>query len=423
MKTAPHVALGMSAVALLTGCAGSQPSPFAAPLEHAITRNTGSEAVVYSFAGGNDGSYPQGVPVLINADFYGTTVLGGNGCKFVSGCGTVYKLKASGWERVLHVFTSGSDGEAPSGPLLSDGANLFGTTVYGGGLGCKSGHVNGCGTVFKITPSGKEKILYAFPGGAQGAQPGSGLTLYKGTLYGEAAGGGTGKCYYANIPGCGLIFKMRPTGHVTLLYTFKGGKSGGTPAGGLLAYNGNFYGMTVAGGGNACLFSYGCGTAFEMTPSGTKTTLHVFGRTVHDGALPEGGLVLLNGAFYGTTDSGGTYDCALSGSFLGCGTAFKVTPSGKYKRLYSFTGNADGAYPNALIAVNGNLYGTTGGNFNCGTVFELTPSGKETTLYQFKGGSDGCAPSSGLTYNGGTFYGTTGTGGTYNDGTVFALAR
>jgi uncharacterized repeat protein (TIGR03803 family) len=216
---------------------------------------------------------------------------------------------------------------------------------------------------------------------------------------------------------------MSSAGRVNIVYTFKGGKSGGTPQGGLLAYKGNFFGTTSTGGGNACLFSYGCGTAFEMSPSGTRTTLYVFGRTLHDGAVPENGLVLLNGAFYGTTFSGGTYDCALSGSFIGCGTVFKVTPSGKYESIYSFTGSADGGYPNGLIAVNGNLYGTTQGKgaYLCGTVFELNPSGQETTLYQFKRGSDGCGPTSSLVYADGIFYGTTGTGGKYNNGTVFAV--
>ncbi len=136
-------------------------------------------------------------------------------------------------------------------------------------------------------------MLYAFPGGAQGSQPKSGVTLYERTLYGEAGGGASGKCYYDNIPGCGLIFKMPSPGKLKIVYTFKGGKSGGNPQGGLLAYKGNFYGTTAAGGGKACMHSDGCGTAFEMTPFGTKTTLHMFGRGPYDGALPVSGLVFL----------------------------------------------------------------------------------------------------------------------------------
>lgn len=413
--------LVIGAAAMLAGCgsAGSE-APIGVP-QRAARVNGASESVLYAFAGGNDGADPESAPILINGELYGVTTLGGNGgCAFVHGCGTVYRLNASGEERVLHVFKSAKDGEAPSVSLIEFDRNLIGTTSLGGGPACKDGHVKGCGTVFEVTPSGREGILYRFPGKAQGARPASSLTHSKGNFYGETGAGGSGKCYFTNIRGCGLIFKMDPGGRVHLLYTFKGGQSGGSPQGGLLLYKGNFYGTTSAGGDTGCTFSYGCGTAFTMTPSGSLTTLHAFGRTLHDAALPVTGLVLLGGAFYGTTASGGANDCAFSGSFLGCGTVFKLTPSGKFTLLYSFTGNSDGAYPNGLVAVNGNLYGTAGSTNGCGTVFEMTPSGKETTLYQFKGGSDGCGPTS-LTYTGGTFYGTTGNGGAYNSGTVFSF--
>jgi uncharacterized repeat protein (TIGR03803 family) len=406
--------------ALLVACASSQ-MPLGAPPQTVIAPNTASETVLYSFAGGTDGADPDSAPILIRGKFYGTTALGGNGgCGFVHGCGTVYTLNASGQERVLHVFKGGKDGEAPSGPLIDVHGNLVGTTVYGGGRSCKDGHVSGCGTVFEVTRSGRERVLYSFPGRALGAMPVSGFTRFKDTFYGEAAAGGLGKCYYADYRGCGLIFTISSGDPVNIVYTFKGGASGGTPQGGLLPYKENLYGTTLAGGDNACMNSYGCGTAFEITPSGKLTTLHAFGRTLHDAALPENGLVRLNRAFYGTTDTGGSHNCIITGYFLGCGTVFKLTPSGKFTLLHSFTGS-DGVFPNGLIAVNGNLYGTAGTSYGCGTVFKITPSGKETTLYQFKGGSDGCGPSSSLIYAGGTFFGTTGEGGTFNNGTIFAV--
>jgi uncharacterized repeat protein (TIGR03803 family) len=435
-----RVALSVSvAAALLSACGGSQlpaSAPGAMPQSRAVAQvvratpaDSVSERVLYSFAGGNDGANPEGVSIVVHGELYGTTAFGGNGgCAFVQGCGTVYGLNTSGQERILYVFKGGSDGEAPNGSLAEDDGNLIGTTELGGSSGCKDAHVKGCGTVFEVTLTGKERILYRFPGKAQGALPVSGLTLFRGELYGEAAAGGGGaeRCYYANVPGCGLIFKMRLSGSPEITDTFEGGKSGGTPQGTLLVYKGNLYGTTSAGGGRACVFSYGCGTAFEVAPSGARKTLHEFGRTLYAAALPESGLVLLNGTFYGTTFSGGTYDCAFSFSFLGCGTVFKLTPSGKFQRLYSFKGRSDGAYPNGLVAMNGNLYGTAGGAapyepYGCGTVFELTPSGHETTLYHFKGGSDGCGPTSALIYAGGTLYGTTGSGGKYSSGTVFAI--
>ncbi len=414
------------AAATLAGCGGAQPpigASGAMPLGNTL-RLPATESVVYSFAGGDDGALPAAAPISIGGEFYGTTVLGGNGgCAFVHGCGTVYKLNASGQERVLHVFKSVPDGEAPDASLVDFDGRLFGTTVYGGIAGCKSGHAKGCGTVFEVAPAGKERVLYRFPGKAEGASPVSQLTLSNGALFGEAAAGGMGKCYYADTPGCGLIFQMNASGPVSVVYTFKGRKDGGTPQGGLLAFKGNFYGTTSAGGGHACLFSYGCGTVFKMTPSGTQTILHEFGRIASDGALPESGLVVLKGALYGTTYSGGAYDCALSGSGYGCGTVFEVTLSGHEKIIYNFKGEDDGAFPQALIVVGGNLYGTTAGkgSYLCGTVFKMTSSGKETTLYQFKGGADGCGPTAGLINAGGTFYGTTQVGGTHNDGTVYAI--
>jgi uncharacterized repeat protein (TIGR03803 family) len=408
------------AAALLAGCGAGQQPTVNPPGSIAARPNTASETVIYSFAGGSDGADPETTPISLRGELYGTTVNGGNGgCNFVQGCGVAYKVNASGQESVLHVFTSGKDGEAPGSLVAVDG-NLFGTTTYGGGYGCKTSRVKGCGTIFELTPSGKESVLYAFRGGAAGSQPNS-LTPLQGTLYGEAAAGGTGKCYYADNPGCGLIFKMQSSKHVSVLHAFPGGKNGGAPIGGLLVHDGFFFGTTESGGDNACLFSYGCGTALRVTTTGSVTILHAFGHTMHDGALPEGGLMMLGGMLYGTTFSGGTYDCALTGSFIGCGTVFALTPSGREKIIYNFTGQKDGAYPSELVVIGGNLYGTAGALYGCGTIFELTPSGEETTLYQFQGGSDGCGPSSGLLPAGGVFYGTTSGGGAHGHGTVYAF--
>jgi len=417
------------AFALLAGCGGSQPPigtpyPNAAPSLTKALRSQSSEKVIYSFAGGSDGSTPEAAPIVIDGELYGTTVLGGNGgCIFVHGCGTIYKVNASGQERVLHVFKSGTDGEAPVASLIDGSETLFGTTVLGGGSGCKNHQVKVCGTVFELTRSGKERVRYRFPGKAQGALPAAPLTLFNGTIYGEAAAGGTGACYYTNQPGCGLIFKMNSSGGVSIVYTFSGGKSGGTPQGGLVPFKGNFYGTTSAGGGNACLFSYGCGTVFRMTPSGSVTVLHQFGHRRSDPAAPETGLVVLNGTLYGTTFSGGASDCAYSGSGFGCGTVFEVTLSGEEKTIYNFKGVDDGAYPSGLIAIDGSLYGAAGGrgSHQCGTVFKVTPSGKFTILYEFNSGADGCGPSSGLIDVGGTLYGTTGGGGQRGDGTVYSI--
>jgi uncharacterized repeat protein (TIGR03803 family) len=151
-----------------------------------------------------------------------------------------------------------------------------------------------------------------------------------------------------------------------------------------------------------------------------------------DGEYPKGGLVqATNGDFYGTTAAGGA---------SGSGTVFKITPSGKLTRLYSFCSQSNctdggGPYAGLVQATNGDFYGTTdgfGANGNYGTIFKITPGGTLTTLYSFCGQS-GCTDGE-YTYAGlvqaanGDFYGTTSQGGagsncpyTWGCGTVFKI--
>src|SRR5580700_211339 len=111
------------------------------------------EAVIYSFQGGSDGSYPYaGLLAGPGGVLYGTTTAGGGGGCGEIGCGTVFQLTPPGaaggaWaETVLYRFTGGNDGAIPWAGLTSDGAgNLYGATISGG-RGCRSG----CGVVFKL---------------------------------------------------------------------------------------------------------------------------------------------------------------------------------------------------------------------------------------------------------------------------------
>jgi uncharacterized repeat protein (TIGR03803 family) len=136
-----------------------------------------------------------------------------------------------------------------------------------------------------------------------------------------------------------------------------------------------------------------------------------------DEALPAAGLAYVNGMLYGTTTAGGTYND---------GTVFRLHPSGGWKDLlYSFKGGTDGANPVAdLLAVNGELYGTTesGGAYSLGTVFKIDANGKETVLHSFGNGSDGAQPEASLTLLNGKLYGTTSAGGTDGYGTVFGIS-
>jgi uncharacterized repeat protein (TIGR03803 family) len=258
--------------------------------------------------------------------------------------------------------------------------------------------------------------------GTNGANPLAGLVQgTDGSLYGTTDSGGT-----SSACGCGTIFKVTRAGALTTLHNFTG-PDGAGPDGALIqASNGSFYGTTASGGA-----SYGgYGTVFKITPAGTLTTLHSFDST--DGANPNAGLVqATDGSFYGTTTTGGANGDG--------GTIFRITPGGTLTTLHSFAGpGPDGAGPFALTqASNGSFYGTTGngGTFDyfcngCGTIFKITPAGAFTTLYSFTGGTGGYNPLAGLVQaTNGSLYGTTAYGGISGDpalcqsgcGTIFSM--
>jgi uncharacterized repeat protein (TIGR03803 family) len=147
--------------------------------------------VLHSFKGGTDGESPvAGLVRDAAGNLYGTTEYGGGGTCFTGdGCGTVFKVDTTGKETVLHSFTGGADGAFPlAGLILDEAGNLYGTTEYGGNLACNSGV--GCGTVFKMDPTGKETVLYSFTGkediSYRGRDPGCGGQLYGTTPQGGA---------------------------------------------------------------------------------------------------------------------------------------------------------------------------------------------------------------------------------------------
>jgi uncharacterized repeat protein (TIGR03803 family) len=196
------------------------------------------------------------------------------------------------------------------------------------------------------------------------------------------------------------------------LYSFTGGADGGNPYASLTALNRVLYGTTYGGG-----TSGGWGTVFKVSAAGDEQTLYRF-KANNDGAHPYAGLTNVNGTLYGTTYQGGA---------SGAGTVFKVSPSGDERVIYSFKGGSnDGQYPyGRLLAVNGDLYGTTyqgGISPGWGIVFRVSTSGAEHVLYRFQAGNDGAHPWAGLTNLNGTLYGTTYQGGTSGSGTVFKVS-
>jgi uncharacterized repeat protein (TIGR03803 family) len=212
----------------------------------------GVESLVYTFQGGTDGSTPSDLQVIGGA-LVGTTGTGGGGNCFLGiGCGTVFTLTPGGAEQVLYAFQGGSDGAYPQGRLaVGKDGTLYGTTNYGGAYGY--------GTVFSVTAAGVETILHSFSGFGDGAYPQGGLTRVSGTLYGTTSSGGG--CA-ANLNGCGTVFSVTPAGVKTVLYYFQGGTDGGFPLSSLLYVGGALYGTTSFNGDPYCH----CGTVFSITP-------------------------------------------------------------------------------------------------------------------------------------------------------------
>jgi uncharacterized repeat protein (TIGR03803 family) len=260
----------------------------------------------------------------------------------------------------LAIF-NGTNGASPQSALIqgTDGA-FYGTTYVGG--------TAGKGTIFRVTASGFLTSLYSFTGGVDGGNPRSALVIGRdGNFYGTAFVGGA--C------GGGTVYRLTPGGTFTLLQSFGSLSSPGAyPNGITLGNDGNFYGTTYWGG------SSGGGSVFQLTPSGTFTTLYSFNGT-SDGGNPDTSLTLAkDGNFYGTTVGVG---------FGNFGTVFKISPAGAFSTLHSFTGGSDGAYVAAPLmqASDGNFYGISslGGTGADGTIFRITPRGDLTTLHQFRG--------------------------------------
>ncbi len=236
------------------------------------------------------------------------------------------------------------------------------------------------------------------------------------------------------------------TANEQVLYSFQGVPDGSVPVGSVVFDKaGNLYGATTDGGSSSCRSIAQCGTVYQLAPPAqpgdpwTETVLYVFkGNASNDGATPAGGLVIDSSeTLYGTTAYGGTGDCVLLGSKVGCGVVFELSPpmqkGGAWTEtvLYSFPSSTEGYLPwgDLVFDGTGNLYGATefgGGRGStcdsfyqyCGVVFELSPPKQkggawtERALHSFAGGTDGANPNGGLVFDSkGAIYGTTFSGG------------
>jgi uncharacterized repeat protein (TIGR03803 family) len=177
---------------------------------------------------------------------------------------------------------------------------------------------------------------------------------------------------------------------------------------------------TIAQGRGGAMLTTAQTTAFRIWPSGSLQVLHQFG----DGGPWSGLILATDGRFYGTTRTNGTFSA---------GTVFKMSQDGRVTKLHDFTGGSDGDWPYAapIQSVEGDFYGTTGGNEAAGvppygSAYRITKYGNFTLLHDFTF-SDGSSPRGplvqGVDYY---FYGTTVLGGQYGApygyGTIFRVS-
>jgi uncharacterized repeat protein (TIGR03803 family) len=392
---------------------------------------SGALSTVYSFcaeANCVDGAVIYGAGALAldtEGNLYGTTYDGGasatSGPCAPIGCGTIFKVTPGGALTTLHNFCSQpncADGDVNySGVVRGADGNFYGVTPGNGANSntlCIGGFTGvGCGTVFKITPEGVFSTIYSFcsqTNCADGADPFTGLLAgVDGSLYGIATTGG------AN--GAGTIFKLTLSGKLTTLYSF--------PSGGLFPCDyicapliqggeGNIYGATTFGGSNGGPLGPGAGTFFQITPTGTFTTLYNFcaQTSCTDGAYPFAVVQGTDRNFYGVAEAGGT-NLGCSGPGGTCGSVFKITPQGTPTTLYDFVPlSTGGQTPTGIVqATNGVFYGVTiaGGANNFGSVFamsvglgpfiETLPTSGKTGL-QVKILGNNLISATGVTFNG-----------------------
>lgn len=323
----------------------------------------GAVTTLVNFNGAAKGNAPsESLTKGKDSAYYGTTSGGG-----AYGYGTIFKI-CGGSTTVLKSFNKNTDGSVPLGSLiLATDGNFYGMTSEGGNNG-------GYGTIFKITPAGAYTVLRHLNGSTDGGAPfGSLIQATDGFLYGMTSSGGTNTG--------GTIFKISTTGTFTVLRNLAYATDGSGPQGNLIqATDGNLYGMTSS---NARIF--------RITTAGTFTILRSLVSGT-DGSYPYGSLVqATDGKLWGVTSSGGSF---------GYGTIFNITTTGTFKTMKNLNATPDGrtAKGDLLIAKDGNLYGMTslGGANNVGTIFKITPSGTYTVLRHLNMATDGGNPYGGL---------------------------
>jgi uncharacterized repeat protein (TIGR03803 family) len=444
-----------------------------------VTSNGGLTTLV-SFNYTNGGFLPfAGLTATPDGNFLGTTFAGGQW-----GFGTIFEMSPAGAVTTLYSFTGGNDGANPSAGLVAGGdGNYYGTAVNGGAYGD--------GAVFRITPAGALTSLLQFDG-YDGANPQAPLTLGSdGNLYGAAQNGGAygqGTIFRVNINspvlqitaqpaaqnaflGANAIFDIAVVGNAPLYFQWKengtnlndGPGVSGSQTRVLTVLNvapssSGVYSVLVTNSTSSVLSAgaalgvissppqitvqpasqtglVGASAAFTVTAAGNLPLSYQWqenGTNLTDGGQISGSatsvltlnnLLEANSVIYSVIVSNAMGSLSSDGATL---TVYAVSAGGTtMQALYAFTGGSDGGDPNALVqGANGLLYGTTqtGGSFGDGTIFSISTNGVLTTMLEFNG-TNGATPVAGLIEDtNGLFYGTTKLGGANSGGTLFSIA-
>lgn len=322
---------------------------------------SGMETVLHNFGSStNDGQGPAGLVADNEGNLYGATMAGGtHHAPGGATEGTVFKMTPNGVYSILYNFgATPTDGSLPeAAPAVDVKGNLYGTTVSGG--------ANDAGTIYKLSPVGKETILHSFDDNrVDGYYQFTGLTLdRKGNIWGSNTYGGQ----HAN----GIIFEVSAAGEYTIRFNFGSVPSGvGAPESTVtLDSKGNLYGT-----GTTYEENYQAGGVYKISPgSGAIWTEDVLlTLTGSNGFWPEAGVTL--------DSAGNLYSTAFEGGTLGYGSVFELTPTGEFISLFNFDiTHGTGPNNNLVLDPAGNLYGTTfyGGSggtlYGGGVLYEITP--------------------------------------------------
>jgi len=364
--------------------------------DESTSTGNGNLTVLYNFGKRNgDPLYPSGIVAQgRDGNFYSATAYGG-----ASNDGAVFKITPTGILTVMYDLTSYG---GSSGLTLGTDGDFYGATVYGG-------NPPGYGTVFKMAPAGKMTVLYDFTGQVYDAYPHAPpIQGADGNFYGTAAGD-----FNANG---GIVYKITSSGTKSTLFQFDHADGAAPVAPLVQGTDGDFYGTTNAGGNNYNCGDGGCGVVFKLTPSGTLAVLHDF--KASDGAYPFAPVIEgSDGNFYGTVPEGGTnYDHGVVFKITTTGR-FTVL------HIFEGGADGEAAQAALVQATDGNFYGVTvgGGQSNMGTIYKITPEGTFSVIYSFDNATGAYPSAAPIQHTDGKLYGFAGEGGAFNYGTLYSL--